>query len=113
MTQKILKHKTVSAIFGLSFLLVIGGTLWTYIVFRNTSGLFILHFNDLGGIKQIGEAGALLWMGLLGFVATLINFYIALELEARDRFLGKMLAAGTLLLALLLFVGFAAIINVN
>jgi hypothetical protein len=42
-----------------------------------------------------------------------MNFFIALEFDARDRFLGKFTAVMTLVFATLLFIAFAAIINVN
>jgi hypothetical protein len=43
----------------------------------------------------------------------IVDFFIALDLEARDNVLGKIVAAVTLIMAVLLFLAFAAIINVN
>ena len=43
----------------------------------------------------------------------IVNFFLALELEARDWFLGKIVAAATLVLSVLIFIAFAAIISVN
>ena len=41
------------------------------------------------------------------------NFFVALELEARDKVLGKVTAGLTLVMAILLFLGFVAILSVN
>ena len=43
----------------------------------------------------------------------LLNGMLAFALEERDRFLGKFVAAATLFLAGLIFIYFAAIIDVN
>ncbi len=111
--KRFLKYKILGDIFLASLILVAGGTVWAYASLRNVSGPLILHFNNLSGINQIGDAGELVWIGATGILMVLVNFIIATELEARDWFLGKLLAGGTLLLAILLFIGFAAIISVN
>lgn len=101
------------SIFILSFLLILGGSLWAYFALRGTSQPLILHFNDLAGITRIGNAASFLGVGFIGLFGAVINFIIALELEARDKFLARLLAAATLFMGVLLFVGFAAIISVN
>lgn len=73
----------------------------------------IIHFNDLEGITAVGTPTSLAFMAALGTAVVVINSLIALELEERDRFLGKLTAAVTLVFAVLLFIAFAAIINVN
>ena len=65
------------------------------------------------GITAIGDFNSLLLIGILGLVIVVINFFIALDLEARDNVLGKIVAAMTLVMAILLFLAFAAIIKVN
>jgi hypothetical protein len=78
-----------------------------------SSGPLILHFNDTIGITAIGSFASLLLMGILGMVIVIVNFFVALGLEARDKVLGKIVAVMTLVLAVLLFLAFAAIIKVN
>ena len=78
-----------------------------------SSGPLILHFNDMQGITSIGRFGDLLWMGALGIAIVIINFFIALDLEVRDNGLGKIIAVTTLVMAILLFLAFAAIIKIN
>ncbi|MDO8536789.1 MAG: hypothetical protein Q7R94_00915 [bacterium] len=112
MWKKVVKFRSISFIFLTSFLLIAGGCLWAYIVLHNSSVPLILHFNDMG-INQIGSFWEILWIGITGIVMAIINFGIALELEERDWFWGKVLAAGTLLLGVLIFAGLAAIISVN
>ncbi|HVM76883.1 MAG TPA: hypothetical protein VMU07_01895 [Candidatus Paceibacterota bacterium] len=112
--KNILKHRTVSAIFLLALLFALGGGLWAYFSLSALgTGPFILHFNDMFGITSVGDIQPIAAMAVLGVVVVVMNFFIALELEDRDGFLGKIAAMGTLVFAVLLFVAFAAIINVN
>jgi len=77
------------------------------------SGPFILHFNDMVGITSVGDLSVIIFMGVVGIVATVMNFFISLEFEERDPFLGKVMAGATLVFAVLLFIAFASILNVN
>lgn len=109
----ILKFRAISSIFLFNFALVLGGTLWAYFSFRNASGPVIIHFNNLTGINVIGSYWSLISFGATGLVIIFINFIIAIELEERDRFLGKLVTATTVLLSSLIFIALAAIISVN
>lgn len=77
------------------------------------SAPYILHFNDIDGITKVGGITNLILMGILGVFIVVLNFFIALELEARDKILGRMVAGLTLVMAILLFIGFVAILSVN
>ncbi|HEX4103901.1 MAG TPA: hypothetical protein VHZ04_00250 [Candidatus Paceibacterota bacterium] len=112
--KKILRHKTVSLVSLGSFLLVAGGCAWAWVALRGVAGSpLILHFDDIGGITAVGGPGSLVFMGVLGIVVVLMNFAISLELEERNPLLGKIVAGVTFIFAALLFIAFAAIINVN
>ena len=111
--QKIDRHRPVAAGFLASLFLVAGGWLWTYFSFRNADQPLILHFNSLIGINQVGSLRDLVPVGAFSLAIVALNFFIALELEERDWFLGKFLAVGTFAFAALIFIGFAAIISVN
>lgn len=113
MLQKFLHNRLISSIFLLSFLLVLGGMLWAYFALRGISQPLILHFNDLAGITRIGDAASFLGVGIIGILGVAVNFVLAIELEARDRFFAKLLASATLFMAALLFISFTAIISVN
>ncbi len=113
MIGKISKFRTLSALFATSLVLVLGGTLWAYFALRGATSPIILHFNNLAGINQVGGASEFLLVGLGGLIVVVVNLFLAFELEERDRILGKMVTAATLLFSLLFFIGFAAIISVN
>ena len=114
MMKNILRYRTVSLLSLASLLFALGGAIWAYCALvAQGAGPFILHFNDMTGITSVGDVVPVAAMGILGTAAVIMNFFIALELESRDRFLGKIMAVATLVFAVLLFIGFAAIINVN
>jgi hypothetical protein len=109
-----MKYRSVSAVSFGALALVVGGWAWAYFALRGiTNAPLILHFDDLSGITAIGGIGMIMFMGALGTLAVLVDAAIALSLEARDPFLGKLTAALTFIFAALLFIAFAAIINVN
>ena len=103
----------VSGIFAVSLLFVLGGWLWAYLTLRKIAEPLILHFNSISGITQIGNLRDIANIAVLGLITIFVDFWLAIELEERDRFLGKLLAAGGLFLSILIFIGFAAIIGVN
>lgn len=114
MIKKILKYRAVAAVSFASMAFVLGGFFWSYFsILASGAGPFILHFNDMDGITSVGSLGVVVFMGVFGFVVALMNFFIAMEFESRDRFLGKITAGATLIFAVLLFIAFAAILNVN
>lgn len=111
MREKMLRHKVVSGLFLLSFLLAAGGAAWAYVALSGVKGPLIIGFN--GGSIHVGDLGHLMAVGVTAAIVVVWNFIVGLELDARDRFLGKLLAAATLALAFLIFIAFAAIISVN
>ena len=114
MIEKIKKYRLVSLFSVVSLAFAVGGFFLVFDALGGAaSGSFILHFNDMQGITSIGSFGDVLWMGVLGVVIVVINFFIALDLEARDNVLGKIVAVMTFVMAILLFLAFAAIIKVN
>ena len=114
MIKKISKYRLVSLLSLASFLFVAGGFFWALGALRTAvSGPIILHFNDMHGITHIGNFGDIILMGILGIAIVILDFFVALDLESRDNVLGKIMAVITLVIAILLFLSFAAIINVN
>lgn len=111
--QRFLKHRIVSLTFLLGFLLIIGGWLRAYFALRNVSQPLIVHFNNALGINQIGNLKDLAAAAVFGIVSLIFDFLLSLELDERDPFLGKLTAAAGLFLAILIFIGFSAIISVN
>ena len=114
MIKKIVRYRVVAALSFASIAFVVGGFLWAYFALRSSgAGPYILHFNDMEGITSVGGLADIVFMGVLGAAATVMNLFVALEFEARDRFLGKIVAGATLIFAVLLFIAFASILNVN
>lgn len=113
MKTKILKHKKISVVLALSLIFPICGMIWAYFSLKEAQGPLIMHFSNLSGISQIGSVWNILSLGFVAIVAILFNSLMVFELEERDAFLGKFLVAGTLFFAILIFIGFAAIISVN
>lgn len=120
MWKRIVRAKAVSITSLAALAFAAGGAVWAYAALRaaatgpgEAATPLILHFDDLAGISAVGGIGTIVFMGIFGIAAALLNFFVALTLDERDRFLGKLAAAVTLLFSVLLFVAFAAIINVN
>jgi hypothetical protein len=114
MIDQIKKYRLVSLAFLASFAFAAGGFVWAFIALHdsNASGI-TLHFSDMTGITTVGDLNTLIVMGILGIAIVIVNFFVALSLEERDGVLGKIVAAVTLVMAILLFIAFAAIIKVN
>lgn len=113
MIKKIARYRLVSLLSLAGFLFAAGGFVWALAELAGARGPFILHFSDMNGITSVGGLSAVAMMGVLGIVIILIDFFVAIELEERDSVLGKIVAAMALLLGVLLFLAFAAIIRVN
>ena len=113
MLKKLLKFKIPNLAGLLSLIFVLGGWVWAFLALRNISQPLILHFSGQTGIDQTGFEGDLARVGIFGLVVVAINFLIAVELEARDRFLARVTSGVTLFLGLLIFIYFVAIISVN
>jgi hypothetical protein len=114
MVKKILKHKPVFGLSVAALAFVLGGFFWAYSSLGSVSGVpLILHFSDLQGITQTGGLDLIVFMGVFGAIVVIMNSFIAMELVERDRFLGTLTASMTLLFAVLLFIAFVAILNVN
>ncbi len=114
MIAKIKKYRLVSLIFLASLAFAAGGFFWALGALRGSfSGPIILHFNDMQGITHIGTFCDIVLMGIIGIAIVIVDFFIALDLEARDNVLGKIVGVTTLVMAVLLFLTFTAIINVN
>lgn len=113
MLRRISRSKVLSAVFLTSFGLVSAATIWAYVATKGVGGPIVVHFNNVSGINQIGTFIDLLLVGITAAIAVIVNFFLALELEKRDWFLGKIVAAVTLFLSILIFIAFAAIISVN
>jgi hypothetical protein len=107
-------HRLIAVISAIALAFVAGGFGWAFFMLRGVTGNpLILHFDDINGITQVGGLAAIGLAGLFGAFVVIIDFFIAIEFDDRDRILGKFLAVLALVFAVLLFIAFAAIISVN
>lgn len=113
MPSKFVEHPLVSILCGIALLFALGSAIWAYAVFHNIQSPLVFHWTEGIGITQVGGLGQAMGVGVLGIIMVLINSAIAFELESRDPWLGKIVAAITLTAAVLLFIAAAAIISVN
>lgn len=111
--RRILEHRIISAAFLTGFILIVAGWLRAYFTLRNVSQPLIVHFSNAAGINQIGGMKDLAAVAIFALVLLALDFLLSLELDERDPFLGKITAAAGLFLAILIFIGFSAIISVN
>jgi hypothetical protein len=120
MIERFFYKNVISVLCGAALAFVLGGFVWACLALRGVgvadpdgSSSLILHFANGVGITSVGGLDLIIFMGIFGLLVVAMNFAIARELESRDRFFGRFLAVMTLVFAVLLFIAFAAIINVN
>ena len=90
------------------------GFVWALIALSHVaSPSLILHFNDIGGITSLGGIGSVVFIGCFGALVLFMDFAIAREFLSRDRFFARLVSVLALVLGILLFIGFVAIINAN
>lgn len=108
------ERRTVAATSLAAFLVAAGGSVWVYCSLGSIgAGPFILGFNDAQGIMRIGGMWELAALAAFAVGMTVVNGFVAFALDERDPWMGKIVAGITLAMAVLLFIAFAAIMNVN
>lgn len=107
------KHRLVSGVFIVSFFLTAYASVWAYVALHSSSQQLILHFSEDAGITKIGDVGQLVLLGVSGCLLVIVNLILALLLEERVKFLGRLLTGATLFTAILIFIAVSAIISVN
>jgi hypothetical protein len=108
----LIKYKWTGISFSVALTFVLTGWIWVWVRLRDVSQL-TLHFSDYGGINKTGSIWDLHAFGLLGLIMLVLDWLISMALEERDWFLGKLTAFVGLVLGILIFIGFMAIMNVN
>jgi len=115
MVKPFVEKHLVSILCWTAVAFVLAGFSWSLVALAPIRATpIILHFNDIDGITAVGGLGTIVFMGVFGLLIVLMDFAIAHELDSRGRrFLGRYLAATALIFAILLFIAFLAIVNVN
>lgn len=111
--ETVKKYRLASALFAFSLFLTIYASIWAYVVLGSSSQPLILHFSEFAGITKTGSGIDLVLLGVFGCLLVLANYILSVLLESRERFLARLLAGGTLLLSVLIFISVSAIISVN
>ncbi len=107
------RFKFLIGVFSGSMLLVLWGFLWAFFALRDVAQVLIIHFTADVGINQTGTFWHLGVIAILSASVVCLNFLIALELELRERLLGKVVTYFTLFFSILIFTYFRLIISVN
>lgn len=113
MFSRIIHDKFISGCFISAAAFVVGGAAWAYGALRSINQPLILHFSSYVGINQVGGLGELLGVATVAMVVVLLNFFLAANAREHDVFLSRFISAATFVFAVLIFIGFAAIISVN
>ncbi len=113
MFKKIIRDKFIFYFSVLSLALVLTSFLSAILILGKINQVLIIHFSHLIGIDKVGSLSAIYWLGISGLFLVILNSFISYYLESKDDFLGKFLAAANLLMAVLIFIFFFAIISIN
>ena len=109
----IVKDKMTALPFLVSAVLLVVAFCVAYIVFADTQGLLIVHFDAYRGIDFLGNTSHI--FGILGIAAAalILNAFLADELYWRERFLAYVFAYMTALFSLLILIAIFAIVSIN
>lgn len=111
--KKFFKYRinNLSLVFG--FVLIFGGWLWAFLKLREVETPVVILYSNIKGVTRAGEVGEFLKVLVFGLLVILVNFFISAELEERSRFWARLSSFFTVILSVLIFIYFAAIISVN
>jgi len=107
------KSQYVGITFVLALLLLVVGFSLYYIHLADLDKLIILHYQALQGADVLGRKQDVLAMLFTGLIITGLNFLLAGAFFNRRFYLTQLLAAITVLMALLILMAVIAIISVN
>ena len=111
--KKLLEFKFVFYSSLASLALVLVPSLVAVLILRKTNQPLIIHYSYLNGIDKVGNIFMVVWLAVLSLAIVIINSFIANYIECKDKFLGKLISAGTLFLSVLIFIFFFTIISIN
>ena len=73
----------------------------------------ILRYADSMGIFKIGAVGDILMLIITGMIFTVANYFLAISLEGRNKFLSLLTSAVSIFVSALIFIAVSAMIGVN
>ncbi len=101
------------AAFLASALVLLGAGVWAYAALRGIHEPLILHFSPYTGINEIGALPDLFGVVITALILVGMNGFLAFILLPREPQLARLIGTLTLVVAILLFIGFMAIIGAN
>lgn len=111
--KKIAERRGIVLILAVSFILVLSVSAEAYFSLRNIGTPIVTHWNNYSGIDRIGTSDDLLRMAFFGIIIVAANGALGLVLEPRNKFAAWLVASATLLMSVLHFILFIAIMGVN
>lgn len=109
-----LKNKIIATFFGLSVALLFISTLVGAIGLPSSQGPLIIRFDKFAEeANLVGDFRTVFSLGLVTTFIVLINFFLAREIYARERFLSYIIASATLVISFLFLIAVSSIIAVN
>lgn len=108
-----IKNWIVVSLFGLSLAFLSVAFIVVSVGFYEVEGPFIIHFNDLGKVDFIGEAGNVFNIVIIGTVIVAINFVLAYRLYGKEIILSYIFSGVSFVLATLVLVASYLISSLN
>lgn len=111
--MKILKDKTLSAVFGMSFLILLAFSVFVFLKLSGGEASVIVHFDAYRGIDFFGKSSDV--FGILASAAAIvfINALLADFIYNRERFLSYLFAFASLTVSVLILIAVSVIISIN
>lgn len=112
--KNFIKNKEV---FVLNYIAIGISLISFFLVFFNLISLsnrpLVIHFDDINGVTKMGNFTDIISIAATGIIVTVLNFFISIEVEKKDKFLARIISVVSILFAVLLFIAFTAILTMN
>lgn len=109
-----LKNKIIATLFGLSVLMLFVSALVGGIGLPDSHGPLVIRFDKfIDEANLVGDFRTVFGLGLTASFVIVLNFLLAWEIYARERFLSYILAAGAFIVSLLFLIAVSGIVAVN
>lgn len=73
----------------------------------------ILRYTSSSGVSRIGSAGDILMLVITGMIFAIADYFLAVSLYNRSRFLSLLASAVSIFISALIFIAVSAMIGVN
>lgn len=112
--KELTKRYFIFGAFGTALIILSIAALVAYLHFTAASGnTIIIHLDFYRDRSVVGDMGDLYRFIFVGLVLISINFFIAKELILKNAYLSRIVAGGSLILAILILIAVGSIIGIN